>query len=117
MHDGNVPITQDNLLNSAEFELAAGDLYKDYSLTAKEEGYTDIAALFNGLRNIELNHNLIFQTNYGNVVQDQVFCKPGTSLWICMQCGNILSGPCAPEVCPVCQFPQGYYRIFTSCDL
>lgn len=114
LNNGNVPPTQDNLLTSANTEVAAGALYREYSNTARDEGFTDLAALFNGLANIELNHDLRFRTLYNDVVRDQVVCKPEDTLWICMQCGNIMSGKCAPEICPVCGFPQGYYRVYTN---
>lgn len=112
MLKGILPGTEQNLLNAANFELTAGNLYREYAKTAQEEGYTDIAALFNGVANIELNHDLRFRTQYENVVRGEVFCKPTATLWVCMQCGNIMSGVCAPEICPVCLFPQGYYRVY-----
>lgn len=114
LNDGSVPPTADNLLTSSEAEVTAGTLYREYANTAREEGYADLAALFNGLANIELNHDLRFRTLYSDVVRGEVFCKPTESLWICMECGNIMSGTCAPAICPVCGFPQGYYRIYTN---
>lgn len=114
MNNGSVPPTADNLLSSADVEIATGQLYREYANTANEEGFSDLAALFNGLANIELNHDLTFRTLYTDVIRGEVFCKQGESLWICMECGNILSGICAPAICPVCGFPQGYYRIYTN---
>jgi rubrerythrin len=115
INNGELPTTEENLLHSAEIEAEAGNVtYREYARVAREEGFNDIAALFNGIANIELNHNLTFQTFYDNVVRGEVFCKPAQVLWICMQCGNIMSAPCAPEICPVCSFPQGYYRIYTD---
>jgi rubrerythrin len=112
LNDGIIPDTQQNLLRSTELETSKADEYRLYAETALEEGYDNIAALFNGIANIELNHDLQFQTLYDNIVRDQVFCKPTESLWICMQCGNIMSGLCAPEICPVCGFPQGFYHLY-----
>ena len=114
LNNGMIPSTQDNLLTSANFEVTTSELYREYSITARDEGYTDIAALFNGLANIELNHDLIFRTLHEDVVLGEVFCKPGESLWICINCGNIMSGTCAPEICPVCGYPQGYYKIYEN---
>jgi rubrerythrin len=114
LNSGNLPDTQTNLLNSANDELSDGDLYREYARVAREEGYNDLASLFNGVANIELNHDLRFRSLYDNIVRNEVFCKPQETLWICMQCGNIMSGTCAPEVCPVCGFPQGYYRVYES---
>ncbi len=114
INNGTIPYTEENLRNSAALEVATGELYRQYAVVATEEGYTDIAALFNGISNIEFNHDLAFTTQYEDVIRDQVFCKPGETLWICMACGNILSGQCAPEICPICSLPQSYYRVYTG---
>jgi rubrerythrin len=89
-------------------------MYRDFARVAQEEGYNDLAALFNGVANIELNHNSIFQRHLNDINSNRVFCKEESTLWICMQCGNIMNGACAPEVCPVCGFPQGFYRLYDS---
>jgi rubrerythrin len=113
LNNGTLPLTEQNLKASAEYEATVGNqLYREYSRIATEEGFPAIAALFNGISNIELNHNLIFLSLYEDVIRQEVFCKPVTSLWLCMQCGNIMSGECAPAICPVCGFPQGYYRLY-----
>jgi len=117
LNSGTLPKTEQNLIDSADREVAVAQMYRDYAKIANEEGYSEIAALFNGIANIELNHDLRFRSLYSEVVTDQVFCKPDTTLWICMQCGNIMSGKCAPDICPVCGFPQGYYRLYTSADI
>jgi rubrerythrin len=114
LNNGTIPDTQQNLLSSSDFENQTNTLYRDYANTAKEEGYTDLASLFNGIANIELFHNLRFRTQYDNVVKEQEFCKPESTLWICLQCGNIMGGQCAPLICPICGFPQGYYTIYTD---
>lgn len=116
LNNGIVPNTQQNLLESANFEAETGALYRDYANTAKEEGFNDLAALFNGIANIELNHNLNFRSQYGNVAREEVFCKPQETLWICMQCGNIMGGDCAPTICPVCGFPQGFYKVYITAE-
>lgn len=113
LNEGNLPNAQEVLLASAQQEYYKGNqLYREYSRIANEEGYTDIGALFNGVANIDLNHGLQMEMYYEDVIKNQVFCKDQESLWICMQCGNILSGLCAPEVCPVCGFPQSFYRLY-----
>ncbi|MDD3173797.1 MAG: rubrerythrin family protein [Herbinix sp.] len=116
LNNGIIPDTQQNLLESANFENNTATLYRDYANTAREEGFNDLAALFNGIANIELNHNLRFSTQYNDIVRAEVFCKPQDSLWICLQCGNIMGGPCAPEICPVCGFPQGYYKLYIGTE-
>ena len=111
LNNGVMPLTEGNLRNSILSETYIGNqLYQQYSQIAAEEGYLEIAALFNGISNIELNHNLILEDLYADIIRGELFCKATPVLWICMQCGNIMSGLCAPEICPVCGFPQGYYR-------
>lgn len=108
--------TFQNLMDAVNTEFyLANNLYSEFSRTATEEGYTDIAALFNGIANIKLNHYSTLQTIVENVENNQLFCKPQQSLWICLGCGNILSGECAPQICPICGYPQGYYEIY-GCD-
>ena len=116
INNGTLPNTAENLQRCAQLELYSGnELYRDFARVATEEGYDDLAALFNGVANIELNHNSIFTRFLNDVQTNLLFCKEEpTTLWVCMQCGNILSGVCAPDVCPVCLFPQGYYRLFDS---
>lgn len=114
LNSGVLPKTEQNLIDSADLEIRVVTLYREYAKIAIEEGYTEIARLFNGIANIELNHDLNFRTQYDDIVRGEVFCKPEETLWICMQCGNILSGTCAPAICPVCGYPQGYYRVFSA---
>lgn len=114
INNGQVPPTVENLNASINLGLESAERFRQYAQIAQEEGYNDIAALFHGIANIELNHNLQFQTQYTDILNEQVFCKPTTKLWICNQCGNIMSGLCAPERCPVCGFPQGYYSVYSN---
>ncbi len=113
INEGLLPTTEQFLLASIEESTySANELYREYARIAREEGYNDIAALFNGVANIDLNHSLVFRNLYESFVHDEVFCKPTRTLWICLQCGNILSGECAPLICPICGFPQGYYWLY-----
>lgn len=105
------PSTFDNLIEASNVVLAESNVYREYSRIALDEGYNDLASLFNGIANIRLNHYSTFQTKIIEIQNDELFCKPEQGLWICMGCGNILSGECAPERCPVCGYPQGYYRL------
>jgi rubrerythrin len=118
LNNGVLPDTQQNLLEASTKEANDGSImYREYARIAKEEGYDDIAGLFNGVANIELNFDLQFRSLYEQVVRGEVFCKPEEQLWICMQCGNIMYGLCAPVVCPVCGFPQSYYRLFRNQEI
>jgi rubrerythrin len=110
LFDGT-PDTLQNLTEASGEELADSSSYREYSRIATEEGYAEIASLFNGIANIKLNHNYTFQSVITEIQSDQLFCKPQEGLWICLGCGNIMGGLCAPEICPVCGYPQGYYEL------
>ncbi len=111
---GRVTDTEENLQEAKlDEENAANNIYLAFSQIAQEEGYNDIASLFNGIANIKLNHILTLQTFQTNLQNNELFCKPQEGVWICMGCGNILTGFCAPDICPICQFPQGYYRLLS----
>lgn len=83
--------------------------YREFSQIAIDEGFDDIASLFNGIANIFLNHIFAYEAAIEDIINDQLYCKPEESLWICLGCGNILSGLCAPEICPVCGVDGGFY--------
>lgn len=111
LNQGTLPDTSQNLISASQLSNSLGNgLYLSYSRTAQDEGYDSIASLFNGIANIELNHQLRFNTLYDELQTGELSCKPVETLWICMICGNILSGLCAPLICPICKYPQGYYR-------
>lgn len=114
INEGVLPDTLQNLQDAAaNEEYVASNLYLEYASVATEEGYSDIASLFNGIANIGLNHEFRFEALIDNIETDQVFCKKeATTLWVCTVCGNILSGICAPERCPICGYPQGYYQLY-----
>lgn len=118
LNNGVLPSTQENLKYSIGTEMImANEMYREYAKVAREEGFDDIAALFNGIANIEYNHDSEFQVISDNMENNQVFCKEEETLWICMACGNILSGDCAPQICPVCGLPQGYYQVFVNYNI
>lgn len=113
LNNGTIPPTLQNLQESSQNEAIKGNTtYRDYAEVAREEGYNQIAALFDGVANIELNHDVIFQTFADNIETNTVFCKNTEVLWICANCGNIMGGTCAPAICPICAFPQGYYQVY-----
>lgn len=113
INEGNLPTLSEALLQSAQEEYEISNvMYQNFGDIAREEGYNDIAALFSGVANIDYTHSAHFNQMYNDLEVNQVFCKPEKRLWICMQCGNIMSGECAPEICPVCEFPQGYYKLY-----
>lgn len=115
INGGTLPTTLENLLEASSVEDAKGNgTYRQYAEVAREEGYDNIAALFDGVANIELNHDVIFQNFADDIQKNQVFCKPTEVLWICINCGNIMGGLCAPAICPICGFPQGYYQVYDT---
>lgn len=115
INEGKLPVTTENLYESADLELfLANEMYPEFIGTALDEGYNDIAALFSGIANIDFNHSSRFEILYKNIINNEFFCKPESTLWICMECGNVLSGNCSPEICPICGFPKGYYRLFNE---
>lgn len=115
LNGGVLPDTLTNLLDGAEEEGRKGNnIYRDYAETAREEGFDAIGALFDGVANIELNSEVIFRNFADDIQNNQVFCKTQSVLWVCINCGNILGGLCAPTICPICGFPQGYYQVYDA---
>ncbi len=113
LNDGTLPNTLETLREADDEERSSANvMYQEFAAIAREEGFDDLAALFSGVANIDFNHSYEFRIQADNIETEEVFCKPVNDLWICMQCGNIMSSLCAPAVCPVCSFPQGYYRLF-----
>ena len=98
-------------------EAAAGenfewtDMYAGFAKTAKEEGFADIAALFEGVAAIEKEHEERYKKLVSNIEKGVVFSKDGEAIWQCMNCGHIVVGKRAPEECPVCKHPQAYFQV------
>lgn len=112
LNDGDTSTFQ-NLVDAANREsYVANNIYNEFSHVATEEGYNDLASLFNGIANIKLNHYSTLQTIVEDVEANQLFCKERENLWICIGCGNIISGICAPQICPICGYPQGFYEVY-----
>ncbi len=109
---GEMPTTLENLQDAANVERFEGtDLFLQYAETAREEGYTDIANMFEGIAVIERHQQFRFNELAGNIITNEVFCKPTRSVWVCLSCGNLVWSECAPEICPICHYPQGYYQL------
>lgn len=112
LQSDELPSTLTNLQESAAQENFEGtDLYIRYAEIAREEGYTDIANMFEGIAVIERHHYFRFNQLSQNIQNNQVFCKQSSTVWICMVCGNLVWSECAPEICPICKFPQGFYEL------
>lgn len=105
--------TFQNLIDAANTErFVASNIYNEFSRIAREEGYDDLASLFSGISNIKLSHYSTLQNTVINMENNRLFCQNQETLWICIGCGNIMSGLCAPEICPICGYPQGYYKAY-----
>ena len=104
--------TQDNLLAAAEGEnYEWTDMYEDFAKTADEEGFHDLAVKFRGVAAIEKRHEERYRALLRNVETKQVFEKSEVKIWECRNCGHIVVGTKAPEVCPVCAHPQSYFEV------
>ncbi|HIT89078.1 MAG TPA: rubrerythrin family protein [Candidatus Merdenecus merdavium] len=112
MGEGELPNTSRNLRESADIEdFFWQKLFISYADTAKEEGFDDIAKIFEGIASADRQHGFVFNQLEKNVDTNRVFCKNIQEVWICIKCGNVFWGYCAPDICPLCGYPQGYYRI------
>ncbi len=107
-----VPSTLDNLVSAAEGEnFEWTDMYDEFAKTAKEEGFDRIAFLFESVAAIEKEHEERYRKLIENVEGGLVFSKDGDTIWKCRNCGHIVIGKQAPEVCPVCAHPQSYFEV------
>ena len=109
---GELGTTEENLFHAAEGENFEGtDMYDRMAKEADEEGFHDLAEQFRGVAAIEKEHEERYRALLKNVETKQVFEKSGVQVWECRNCGHIVVGTSAPEVCPVCNHPQAYFEI------
>ena len=109
---GELGDTAENLLHAAEGENAEWtDMYERMAREAEEEGFTALAAQFRGVAAIEKAHEERYRKLLQNVETKAVFEKSGVQVWECRNCGHIVVGTKAPEVCPVCKHPQAYFEV------
>ena len=104
--------TADNLLDAAQGEnYEWTDMYASFAREAREEGFDHIAELFEGVAAVEKEHEERYRKLLANVEGGLVFSKDGDVIWQCSNCGHIVIGKQAPEVCPVCAHPQAYFQL------
>lgn len=104
--------TAENLLAAAEGEnYEWTDMYEDFAKTAEEEGFTELAHKFRLVAAIEKHHEERYRALLCNVETAEVFKRSEIKVWECRNCGHIVVGKEAPEVCPVCNHPQSYFEI------
>lgn len=109
---GGVPDTATNLKDAATGEhYEWTEMYPTFAKEAREEGFDEIAALFEGVAAIEKEHEERYKKLLENVEGGLVFSKDGDRIWQCLNCGHICVGPAAPEVCPVCAHPKSYFQV------
>lgn len=104
--------TTDNLLAAAEGENHEWtEMYEDFAKTAEAEGFPQLAAKFRAVGAIEKHHEERYRALLNNVEMKQVFEKSEVKIWECRNCGHIVIGTKAPEICPVCAHPQSYFEV------
>ena len=112
LHDGQIPSTEENLLDAANGEnYEWTDMYAEFAQTAEEEGFNHIAYLFREVGKIEKEHEERYRKLLKNINDKLVFTKDGDAIWQCRNCGHIVIGKSAPEICPVCNHPQSYFEV------
>ena len=104
--------TAENLLAAAEGEnYEWTDMYDGFAKTAEEEGFTELAAKFRMVAAIEKTHEERYRKLLNNVEMQKVFEKSEETMWECRNCGHIIIGKKAPDVCPVCAHPRAYFEV------
>ena len=112
LNGGQINSTLDNLYEAANGEnYEWTDMYDKFAKEAKEEGFDRIAYLFEQVGKIEKEHEERYRKLIENIEGGLVFSKDGDRIWKCRNCGHIVVGKSAPNVCPVCNHPQSYFEI------
>ena len=115
LHDGSVPPTTVNLADAAAGEnFEWTDMYDRMAKEADEEGFTEIAEKFRMVGAIEKHHEERYRKLLKNIEDEVVFSKDGDVIWQCSNCGHIVVGKKAPELCPVCAHPKSYFQILSE---
>ena len=104
--------TAENLLAAAEGEnYEWTDMYATFADEAEEEGFIELAAKFRAVAKIEKSHEERYRKLLSNVEMQKVFEKSEETMWECRNCGHLVMGKKAPDVCPVCAHPQSYFEV------
>ena len=112
LHGGEVPSTEINLGDAASGEnYEWTDMYAGFAKTAMEEGFTEIAFLFEKVAAIEKTHEERYRKLLGNIKEGLVFSRDEDMIWECLNCGHIVIGKKAPELCPVCKHPKSFFQV------
>ena len=109
LHNGEVPSSEQNLTDAANGEnYEWTTMYKEFAETAREEGFSQIAKLFEMVGAIEKEHEERYLTLLGKVKENLVFKCEEETIWVCRNCGHVYRGKEALEVCPVCKHPKSF---------
>ncbi len=112
INGGKMPETLNNLTDAAAGEnYEWTDMYSGFAQTAREEGFEQIAFLFESVAKIEKEHEERYRKLISNINDGLVFSRDGDTIWQCRNCGHIFIGKGAPGVCPVCSHDKGYFQI------
>ncbi len=112
LNNGEVPSTLENLKDAANGEnYEWTEMYKEFAETAKSEGFTEIANLFEKVGEIEKHHEERYMKLVNNIENNLVFERGEEKVWICRNCGHIYVGKKALKVCPVCKHPESYMEL------
>lgn len=104
--------TAENLSNAADGEnYEWTNMYENFAKTADEEGFHELAAKFRLVGKIEKHHEERYRALLKNIENNEVFEKSSVKVWECRNCGHIVVGEKAPEICPTCNHPQSYFEI------
>ncbi|WP_455136429.1 rubrerythrin [Thermophilibacter sp.] len=111
LHGGEVSDTLTNIKDAAAGEnYEWTEMYKGFAETADAEGFTEIAAKFRLVGEVEKHHEERYNKLAERVEKGEVFARPGVKVWKCRNCGHLHVGAEAPKVCPVCNHPQAYFE-------
>ena len=109
---GGLGDTAQNLANAAEGEhFEWTDMYENFAMDAEDEGFYELAAKFRLVAAVEKLHEERYRVLLKNVEAMEVFKKSGVTMWECRNCGHVVVGLEAPEVCPVCNHPQAFFEV------
>ena len=112
LEGGSIKSTEENLQAAAEGEnYEWTDMYASFAKTARKEGFDHIAFLFESVAAIEKHHEERYKKLLKNINDKVVFSSDNDAIWICRNCGHVVVGKEAPEVCPVCAHPQSYFEV------
>lgn len=112
LNGGSISDTLTNLLEAAKGEAYEWtEMYNDFAKVAKKEGFKEIAKMFEGVAQIEKEHEERYKALADNIKHKKAFAKSTAVVWVCLNCGHKHIGKTAPKICPVCSHPQSYFQL------